>query len=104
MNKIRPPDSGGLFLFQGQESTRKRKGCDVVLSTLAAHIAQQMEEDYLQKLGMKIRRLRLEQELSHDKLALMIASSEARPTYRESSLENPTSAQACFTASQRLLA
>ncbi len=37
-----------------------------------------MEEDYLQKLGMKIRRLRLEQELSHDKLALMIASSEGK--------------------------
>lgn len=37
-----------------------------------------MEEDYLQKLGMKIRRLRLEQGLSHDKLALMIASSEGK--------------------------
>lgn len=37
-----------------------------------------MEEDYLQKLGMKIRRLRLEQELSHDKLAPMIASSEGK--------------------------
>lgn len=48
------------------------------MSTLAAHIAQQMEEDHLQKLGMKIRKLRLEQELSQDKLALMIGSSESK--------------------------
>lgn len=34
-----------------------------------------MEEDYLQKLGMRIRKFRLEQNLSQTKLASMIGST-----------------------------
>ena len=37
-----------------------------------------MEEDYLQKLGKKIRQLRLEQKLSQAKLASMIGSTEGK--------------------------
>lgn len=37
-----------------------------------------MEEDYLHKLGKQIRKFRSEQELSQDKLALMIGSSEGK--------------------------
>lgn len=37
-----------------------------------------MEEDYLQKLGMRIRQFRLKQELTQDKLALMIGSSKGK--------------------------
>lgn len=37
-----------------------------------------MEEDYLQKLGMRIRKFRLEQKLSQTKLASMIGSTEGK--------------------------
>lgn len=37
-----------------------------------------MEEDYLQKLGMRIRKFRLEQNLSQTKLASMIGSTEGK--------------------------